>query len=161
MELILRITGQINTDIMKFADTLELMNLVGQVEGNMNAYLEVEGKQYELEYFRIGVSQSVDHKGESQSETQGGMFNVSIQQSIDDFLFAWSKKEEERKAGSIVFRNGRSKIGQTAYKIDFVDAECISLNCRVNTTSGTEVSMTISPKEITINEVLLENNWRN
>ncbi|MFV0507414.1 MAG: type VI secretion system tube protein TssD [Bacteroidales bacterium] len=145
---------------MKFADTLELMNLVGQVDANMTAYLETEGKSYELEYFSIGFSQPVDYKGQPQAETQGGKFSLSMLRTIDEFLFTWSNKVDNKKTGAIVFRSGRLGEGQTAYKINFEDAQCVSLSARTSVRSGTEISLTISPRLVDINEIELDNEWQ-
>ncbi len=145
---------------MKFADTLELMNLVGQVDANMIAYLETEGKSYELEYFSIGFSQPVDYKGQPQAETQGGKFSLSMLRTIDEFLFTWANKADNKKTGQISFKSGRLGEGQTVYRIKFEDGQCTGLTNSTSVKSGTELNLTISPRLVDIDEIELDNEWR-
>lgn len=127
------------------------------VDVNINSFLILEGKEYELEQFRINFSQEVDHKGRPQTETQGGQFHLMITNAADFKLYDWAKRETKKKDGSVIFKTDSQG---TILDISFENASCIRLDYQVNSLLGSKTSLTISPERISIGRFTHDNRWK-
>lgn len=128
-----------------------------QLDNVITAYMIVDGKEYELRSFSTEFGQYVDHKNQPQSEIKGGIIQVSFYQLPDDNLTRWMFSASVKKDGQIQFRRKSSNI---TLRITFKEARCIgyykSMGQKV---TGFESRITISPKEISLNDTEHRNNW--
>lgn len=133
-------------------------NAIGlfQPDANLEVFLILNGKEYELSQFNCDFVQHTDIKGEPQSEIKGGKLIVTIEQFPDNQIFYWAINEFSKKSGEIVFRN---KTSSAPLKISFKNAYCINFLHTVSSSRGTSVSLTISPEVIDLNGIFLDNNW--
>lgn len=128
------------------------------VDSKLTGFLVLEGREYEIENFQIVFGKPVDFKGQPQQEAKGGQFLVSLSHVPNDTIYKWGKTAGEKKSGEIKFKNDSEG---TILEIKFIEAHCISLHYKVNAFSGTETSIVISPKIIEIDDIILDNMWRN
>ncbi len=116
----------------------------------------LDGKEYEIEQFRIGFVQPTDYKGQPQHEITGGQILIKLSQIPDDSLYLWAKKSVQLKSGQILFQ---TDLGMNVLKIDFTNAYCISLTREINAYNGTSTSLIISPENVILNDVEHDNFW--
>lgn len=128
-----------------------------QVDSKIDAFLVLESKKYELANFQIVFGQPTDFKGQPQQEVKGGQFILSLTQLVEDSIYAWAKKSNSLKTGEIVFS---TQSEGTVLKITFIDASCISLLQKVNAFSGLEIMLVVSPRQVVMNKVIHDNQWR-
>ncbi|GHV29698.1 hypothetical protein FACS1894177_01010 [Bacteroidia bacterium] len=129
--------------------TLPLSHLV--------AKFSLDGQMYEIERFKIGFSQDIDHKGQPEHETIGGKMFITITQAADNNLYLWAKKSTLLKSGQVLFQ---TDLGMTVLEIDFVNAYCINLTRDINAYTGTTTSLILSPEKVVMNGKSHENAWK-
>lgn len=143
---------------MSTKDTLrKIFSLYDQIDSKVDAFLLLDGRQYELAAFQVVFGQPTDHKGQPQHEVKGGQFIMSITQTVDDNIYNWGKEYNAYKSGTIKFT---SETEGTVLEVQFTKASCVSLRHKVNAFAGLEVSLVISPAELSINGILHDNQWR-
>lgn len=123
-------------------------------DGNMSSELRLASGVYEISQFSVSFAQGVDQFQEPQTESYGGKMVVSIPQLPDKAILQWAAGSRTVKDGEIVFKN---ESETTVLRIDFKNAYCIHL--RQDQSSGSSCSFTISPEIISLNGVLLNNDW--
>ncbi len=116
----------------------------------------LDGKEYEIETFRVKFTQPSDYKGQPQHEIKGGQLMVTITQAADNNLLLWAKTSTMRKVGQILFQ---TDLGITVLRIDFSEAYCITLARDINARTGTKTSLVISPEIVIMNDVGHDNFW--
>ncbi|MFK8274589.1 type VI secretion system tube protein TssD [Capnocytophaga cynodegmi] len=133
-------------------------NAIGlfQPDANLEVFLILNGKEYELSQFNCDFVQHTDIKGEPQSEIKGGKLIVTIEQFPDNQIFYWAINEFSKKSGEIVFRN---KTSSASLKIKFDNAYCVNMIQKIDTYTGVTSTFLISPERIYLNDNLLDNNW--
>ena len=133
-----------------------LLNLP-QPEGEVTAYLVLEGKEYELRSFFTEFGQPSDYKGQPQGEIKGGLIHFSLYQLPGDNFNRWMFSPSMRKSGEIQFRKKGSSM---PLRITFTDAQCVSYKKEIGRKDiGFEAKFVISPKEIALNGLLHSNEW--
>lgn len=138
-------------------DTLNNFFSFPLVDSNVSVYLEVGGNEYEVEQFKVGFSQLVDHKGEPQSEIKGGQLILTLTQAVPESIYSWILKPAQRKDGEVVFK---SQTGSSPLRIEFFNAACVSLNRQINSSGGLQTNLVLSPERLLLNGVEHENFWR-
>lgn len=128
-----------------------------QIDTDVNAVFILDGKQYEVEQFKIEFAQNVDYKGQPQHETMGGQLYITMTQGADYNIYDWAKRENSKKSGEIRFK---TKTTGTVLEIVFENAHCIKLTRQINFSSGTKTSLVISPQRVTMNGFTHDNKWR-
>ena len=126
-----------------------------QVDTDTSGWLVVDGREYELVQFKIDFAQTVDHKGQPQSEMRGGKMLVAFSETVPDSMYHWAMKHQS-KDGEVVFK---SKTGSAPLKVVFTNAHCISLARNVDAYSGLSTGLVISPEKIVINGIDFNNFW--
>ena len=134
-----------------------LSSLFAQVDSHVEAFWELDGKRYEIEHFRIEFGQEMDYKGQPQHETRGGLFSVTITQSVDDNIYDWAKRANKLKSGKVLFI---SKSEGTIMELNFINASCIKLTRSMNALSGTQTILVIAPEKVDMNGFEHDNHWR-
>lgn len=115
-----------------------------------------DGKQYDIEDFKISFNQPVDYKGQPENEKRGGQLIVTIKQAANSSLYLWAKKSTMLKSGQVLFQ---TDLGISVLKISFSNAYCINLSRNINASTGTTTTLVITPENITMNGVTHENFW--
>lgn len=135
-------------------------NAIGlfQPDANLEVFLILNGKEYELSQFNCDFVQHTDIKGEPQSEIKGGKLIVTIEQFPDNQIFYWAINEFSKKSGEIVFRN---KTSSAPLKISFKNAYCVNLQQTISNSIGVSTSFVISSEELYLNDNLFDNGWYN
>lgn len=123
---------------------------------HINAYFELDGKQYQVERFNINFSQPSDFKGQPQHEIKGGLLNITIPQLADDNLYLWAKKANLLKSGQVLFQ---TDLGISVLRINFTNAYCVNLSRVIDSRTGSETTIVIAPEIITMNGVEHDNKW--
>jgi hypothetical protein len=123
---------------------------------NINGKFILDGKEYEIETFKVKFSQPADYKGQPQHEVKGGQLMVTITQNADNNLYLWAKTSTMRKGGQILFQ---TDLGITVLRINFSSAYCITLARDINTMTGTKTTLVIAPEIVTMNGVEHDNFW--
>jgi predicted metallo-beta-lactamase superfamily hydrolase len=78
--------------------------MVNLPHSNINGKFILDGKEYDIETFKVKFSQPVDYKGQLQHEIKGGQLMVTITQNADNNLFLWAKTSTMRKCRQILFQ---------------------------------------------------------
>lgn len=125
-------------------------------DGNVLVELKLPGSLKGLPLTQVSLSffQNVDRFGEPQSEPFGGQTMVSIDQIPGKDVLAWAAGSK-KKSGEIVFYN---QSGTHLLRIMFEEAYCVCF--KEESGNGASCTFTISPRRISLNEVLLDNNWK-
>jgi len=118
--------------------------------------LEVDGKEYTIDRFKIGFKQSIDFKGQPQHETKGGQMSLTISHAADSTLYEWACNATKRKSGKIIFQ---TQSEQTVIHIFFEDAYCVRLERQTGDKQGTRSSLVIAPGYVKINDSEHTNFW--
>lgn len=126
-----------------------------QPDSDLTAWFILDGKEYEMSQFNINFNQSVDHKGQPQSEVRGGRMLVVLTQTLPESLYRWAMTSIP-KNGEVVFR---SKTTNAPLRVEFTNAYCVNFERQVIDKSGVSTSLFISPDEISINGISFDNHW--
>ena len=141
-----RVTSRVNN---KINSTFPL------VDADTNGWLIVDGREYEIVQFDIDFAQSVDHKGQPQSEVRGGRIFVTLNEAVPDSMYHWAMKTQA-KNGEVVFK---SQTGSAPLKVEFTNAYCTDFCRKVDAYSGLKTGLVISPEKIMINGMEFDNHW--
>jgi hypothetical protein len=110
----------------------------------------LDGKEYDVDYFKIFFSQDIDYKGQPQHETMGGQLKIVLSQMADDNLYDWAKQSTKLKSGQIVFE---TEMSSPVLIVDFESAYCIELTRSIDAQKGTQTVLIISPETVIVNGV--------
>lgn len=133
------------------------MNILSQPLAHIDMFFVLDGEKYQVEDFHMGTTQDIDHKGQPESEVNGGKLKMTLSHLADDSLWQWAKKSTLLKNGQVLFQ---TDLGMTIIEISFENAYCINLNQSINSTAGTVANLLISPERISINGIEHENMWK-
>lgn len=123
-------------------------------------FLDGSPYAYELGNFSISFSQPVDRKGKAQNEMKAGVMEMMYESLPSIELTKWMINPRN-------YRNGRVKIygedESVVQEIVFEKATCIGMNVRyMESGSGYCMSLLqVQALSITIDNLLVENNWKN
>lgn len=141
---------------MNIKDTLSKFFTFPLVEAGVTVHLIVDQKEYEVEQFKVGFTQSTDHKGEPQAETRGGQLMLGLTQTVPESIYDWIIKPAQRKNGEVVFKN---QVSNSPLRIQFFNAACVNFTREVNLSGGLQTNLIISPERLLVNDVEHENFW--
>lgn len=128
-----------------------------QIDTAISVVFILNGKEYEVEQFKTEFSQAVDHKGQPQHETMGGLMYITMTQGADYNIYDWAKREDRRNDGAIRFK---TKSTGTILEILFENSQCVRLTRSINFSSGTKTTLVISPQRVKVNGFTHNNRWR-
>ncbi|HCC53124.1 MAG TPA: hypothetical protein DEQ30_14680 [Porphyromonadaceae bacterium] len=123
---------------------------------HINAKFILDGKNYDVEHFRIGLAQPTDHKGQPQHEIKGGQINITLSHIADDNLYQWAKTSTLTKGGTVLFQ---TDLGITVLCVIFENAYCINLLRDIDAVKGSSTTLTISAEKISLNGLEHDNFW--
>lgn len=126
-----------------------------QPDSDLTAWFILDGKEYEMNQFNISFDQSVDHKGQPQSEVRGGRLLVVLTQTLPESLYRWAMTSVP-KNGEVVFR---SKTSNAPLRVEFMNAYCVSFQRQVIDKGGIKTTLIISPDELLMNGISFDNHW--
>lgn len=126
------------------------------VDSNISVWLLVDGKEYEVEQFKIGFSQPSDHKGEPQAETKGGQLMVTLTEGLPDNFYEWVIKPGMRKDGVVSFK---IQTGSAPLRVEFFNAACVNFSRTVNSNEGLQTYLVLSPERLFVNGIEHDNLW--
>ncbi len=126
-----------------------------QVDSDLEVWFTFEGKEYEVSQFNIGFGQSVDYKGQPQSEVRGGRIVLTLTQAVPENIYQWAMTSCLHD-GVIEFR---SKTTSSHLRVEFTGAYCVNFNRIIAGKGGLSTALTISPEEVTVNGISLYNHW--
>lgn len=123
-------------------------------------HLDGSSKAYELGNFSITFSQPIDFRGKAQDEMQAGVMEMMYENLPSNEMSKWMVNSRN-------FRDGSVKIygenGSVVQEVVFKKATCIGMNVNFMQ-SGTGYCMTqlqIQAYSISIDNFVVENNWKN
>lgn len=124
---------------------------------NMEVELRLDGKTYELERFSTDFRQDISERDmQPKDEVSGGKIIITIVEVPDSSILQWASSKWVRKSGEIVFK---SQTSTPALKVAFEDAACVNLSQNCSVGVGSMVTLTISPRKITLNDTSIEQEW--
>lgn len=126
-----------------------------QIDSDLTVWFIFEGKEYELSQFNISFGQGVDHKGQPQDEVRGGRMLLSLTQALPESIYKWAMTSCAR-SGEVVFR---SKTANAPLRVEFTNAYCVNFERKIDTLVGLISDLMISPEEVLINGLGLDNHW--
>lgn len=119
--------------------------------------LQLDGKTYELERFTTDFRQDVSNRDmQPKDEVMGGKIIITMVEVPDSSILQWASSKWVRKSGEIVFKNETST---PALKVKFEDAACVNMLQSCSVGIGSMVTLTISPRKISLNDSTLEQEW--
>lgn len=127
-----------------------------QIDSNVTVWLNVDGKEYEVDQFKIGFSQPTDDKGKPQSEIKGGQLMVTLSETVPDTIYDWAIKPNREKDGRVIFK---IDTGSAPLRVEFFRAACINFNRNVSSSGGLQTNLILSPDRLMINGVEYNNFW--
>lgn len=127
-----------------------------QIDTNVTVWLSMDGKEYEIEQFKIGFSQPMDDKGEPQSETRGGQLMITLTEALPETFYEWAIKSKREKDGAVSFK---IETGSAPLKIEFFKANCINFNRSVSDNGGLKTNLVLAPEKLMINGIEHDNFW--
>lgn len=127
-----------------------------QIDGDLEVWFLFEGREYELAQFSISFGQGVDHKGQPQEEVRGGRILLTLSEAVPENIYQWALTSSMRN-GSVEFR---SKTTNSPLKVEFTNGYCVNFNRVIDGQGGLKTALAISPDEVIINGMSLENHWK-
>jgi|SRR5450432_1602424 Hemolysin coregulated protein Hcp (TssD) len=126
------------------------------------AKLHFEGEDEEgIDVFHCGFrfSQTTDATGKPTAIPEGGSINLLIEGTGDTDIFDWMVNPTQTKNGDITFyrRDTMSKLK----KLEFTDAHCVDYYETFDHTgeSPLQIQLTLSARELKLNDSEYKNNW--
>jgi hypothetical protein len=116
---------------------------------------------YEIEVFHCGYRfiQRTDATGKPTAIPEGGSIALMIEGTGDTHLFDWMINPTQTKSGKITFyrRDTMSKLKT----LEFTDAHCVEYYESFDHVGENplQIQITISAKEIKLNDSEFKNNW--
>ncbi len=139
---------------------MDIQNTINSIfkhpDGNLNAYFECFGKQYEVKQFSTSFFQPTDGKGEPQSEVHSGVLSLVLATIPDSNIVRWATNDHLRMSGSIIFKN---ETESPSLRIEFNDGVCVGLRQSINLGTGSTTSFSISSPTLRINDILIDKDW--
>lgn len=126
-----------------------------QIDSDLTAWFILDGQEYEMSQFNISFGQSVDYKGQPQSEVRGGRILVGLTQTVPDSIYRWAMTSAP-KDGEVVFR---SKTTNAPLRVEFANAYCVNFERSISQYDGIASRISISPDEILLNGISFDNHW--
>lgn len=121
------------------------------------AKLSLDGKEYDVEKFKVGFTQGIDYKGQPQHETKGGQIVLKLSQAPDNMLYEWAKVSTKLKDGIVTFK---TEMGIPVLRAQFFDAYCVGLTCNIDAQKATLTTLIISPERVKLNDTEHDNFWK-
>jgi hypothetical protein len=142
-----------NTVVSKVAD--KASSFFPQVDTDVNGWLTVDGREYEICQFDIEIKQWVDFKGQPQSEVRGGQILVVLTETLPESMCHWAMRTQA-KNGEVVFK---SKTASAPLKVQFTNGYCMDLVRSTHDKLGLRTRLVISYEKVVINGIELDNRW--
>ncbi len=122
--------------------------------------LTVDDTDYKILKCHFGMNQSVAKNGMAiQNPTGGGIIDIHLESTGSTELFNWMANANLRKNGNITFyrRDAMSRLK----RLDFTDALCVKYDEDFDHdgTNPMVTRVTISAREIVLEDVTVTNNW--
>ncbi|MDR1582841.1 MAG: type VI secretion system needle protein Hcp [Prevotellaceae bacterium] len=123
----------------------------------LEVYLYVQNEEYEIADFAMEFNQSIDFRGQPQSEVNGGILCVTLNQIPKESVNQWMLRSQQKESGRIAFQTGNSN---SPLEILFKDAYCVYYEKRISGDGkGVQTLLHISPAELTLNSIKFNNFW--
>jgi hypothetical protein len=123
------------------------------------AKLKVDGEEMNILQCAFRFTQSTDNTGKPTAVPQGGAVTLVIESNGSTNLFDWMVSPTQTKSGTITFfrRDNLSKLKT----LSFSDAHCVDYYETFDHSSDSpmQVQLTLSAKEVKLNESQFKNNW--
>lgn len=120
------------------------------IDSDVKVYLTLSvnpDKMYEIQEFDLSFSQPTDHKGQPQSETNGGVIDFAIDQLPDEIINKWMMNSTMMLSGEFSFERS---MQSAVLKVKFTDSYCVGCDKSVGV-GGVITRLRISPEEVDIN----------
>jgi hypothetical protein len=132
-----------------------VQGLLSQNDTTVNAILQLNGKEYQIDDFEMIFQRSVDFKGEPQNEVKGGLLSLSFNQISDEQLNYWMFHNDVRYSGTIVF-SSFSHIASPVLIINFTNGRCAKYTKDIG--NGIRFSILITAQKVAVNGLEHKNN---
>jgi hypothetical protein len=123
------------------------------------AKLKLEGEEMNVLHCGFRFTQVTDAIGKPSSIPHGGAINMVVESNSNNDLFDWMISPTQIKSGSITFfrRDSMSKLKT----LEFTDAHCVDYYETFDHLGDNpmQIQMTISAREIKLNDSEFRNNW--
>ncbi|GHT68439.1 hypothetical protein AGMMS50239_33510 [Bacteroidia bacterium] len=124
---------------------------------HITSKFSLDGKEYDVEHFKIAFAQPTNYKGQPEHEVEGGQITIVLTEIPDDKLYDWAKRSTKLKSGEITFETNMSS---PVLKVLFTNAYCIKLTREGDDFSGTKTILLLAPEKISMNGVNHTNFWK-
>lgn len=123
------------------------------------AKLQVDGEEINVLSYSLHLSQATDTTGKPTAIPQGGTIILSVESTGTTDLFDWMISPTQTKNGTITFYRADSMSKLKA--VEFKTGHCVDYqeNFTHNTDIPMQIMITISAKEVKMNESQFKNNW--
>ncbi|HXB45910.1 MAG TPA: type VI secretion system tube protein TssD [Puia sp.] len=123
------------------------------------AKLKIDGDEMNVLHCGFRFTQTTDATGKPTAIPQGGGINLVVEGDGGTDLFDWMISPTQTKSGSITFfrRDTNSKLKT----LEFSDAHCVDYNETFDHTGNNplQIQLTLSAREIKLNDSEFKNNW--
>jgi hypothetical protein len=123
------------------------------------AKLKLDGEEINVLHCAFRFTQTTDGTGKPTAIPQGGAVTLIVESNGNTGLFDWMVSPTQTKSGNITFyrRDNMSKLKT----LQFNDAHCVDYyeTHDHNSESPMQVQITLSAKEVKLNESKFKNNW--
>jgi hypothetical protein len=121
--------------------------------------IKLDGEELNVLHCGFRFSQTTDVTGKPTAIPQGGTINLLVESTGTTNLFDWMIGPTQTKSGTITFfrRDTMSKLKT----LDFVDAYCVDYYETFDHKGShpMQIQLTISAKELKLNDSEFKNNW--
>ena len=123
------------------------------------AKVQVDGEEMNILHCSFRLSQATDTTGKPTAIPMGGSVTLVVESNGTTGMFDWMVSPTQTKSGIITFyrRDTFSKLKT----LQFIDVHCVDYyeTFDHNGESPMQVQITLSAKEIKLNESQFKNNW--
>ena len=123
------------------------------------AKLKVDGEEVNVLHCAFRFTQATDTTGKPTAIPQGGAVTLVVESDGSTDLFDWMTSPTQTKNGMITFyrRDNMSKLKT----LEFTDAHCVDYyeTYDHNGDNPMQIQVTLSAKEVRLNQSQFKNNW--
>jgi hypothetical protein len=122
-----------------------------------NAFVEIDGKSYQLNSCSYSVFRATNGQGEPHSDVDAGKISFSLVGMDKSPFYKWSVQRDMKKDGKIIFKDPKNKDKERKV-LEFKNAYAVEFQEGWNGGDSQE-TVTLSAKEITMDGASVQNEW--
>ncbi len=126
---------------------------------SFQATLNLDGKEMRVLHCSYSFNRDVDSTGRPSSMVRGGLIQLEVESTDDNFLFAWIAGQYDTKDGTVTFmkRDSKTKMKELKWVTGYIVSYTESLDSMGE--NPMTIHFTVSAMEIQVGDTSHSNPW--